>query len=172
MIVVKLLNMLKNIGKVKYQYVSKHKYPTMQESTVLKIYNEKVGIEKNLNQLPAERITNLTPGIPLVAGPVIRNYLMRKSLDALFKIGGHICYGIVSTNANVLFSGGEDLPLKNISKQQCGDVASLKDLDFEGKLQQMEKWKSPNEQEKKQDSSIISELFTSYKNITFQIPCA
>ena len=97
---------------------------------------------------------------------------MRKFLVALFKIGGHISYRIASTTANVLFSRREDLPLKNISKQQCGDDASLKDLDFEGKLQQMEKWESPNEQEKKQDSNIISGLLTSYKNITFQIRCA
>ena len=39
---------------------------------------------------------------------------VRKFLKALFKKGGNISYGIVSTTANVLLSRSEDLSLKNI----------------------------------------------------------
>ena len=46
-------------------------------------------IEKTLNQLPAERITNFTRGRPLMVGPVI-DEKVRKFLMALFKKGGHI----------------------------------------------------------------------------------
>ena len=41
-------------------------------------------IEKTLNQPPAERITNLTWGRPLMLGPVIDEEV-RKFLMALFK---------------------------------------------------------------------------------------
>ena len=38
----------------------------------------------------------------------------------------------------------------------CGDIVSFKDFkDLGGKLQQLKKWKSSKEQEKKQDSSIF-----------------
>ena len=50
------------------------KYPTIRESTVrsfLKKYDEQARIEKTLNQPPADRITNLTRGRPLMVGPVI-----------------------------------------------------------------------------------------------------
>ena len=68
------------------------KYPTIRESTVrsfLKKYNEQVRIEKTLNQPPAERITNLTRGRPLMVGPVI-DEKVRKFLVALFRKGGDI----------------------------------------------------------------------------------
>ena len=79
----------------------------------LKKYNEQVRIEKTLNQPPAERITNLTRGRPLMVGPVV-DEKVRKFLMALFKKGGHISYEIASTTANVLLSRSEDLSLKNI----------------------------------------------------------
>ena len=70
-------------------------------------------IEKTLNQLPAERITNFTRGRPLMVGPVI-DEKVRKFLMTLFKKGRHISYGIASTAANVLLSRSKDLSLKTI----------------------------------------------------------
>ena len=55
----------------------------------LKKYNEQVRIEKTLNQPPAERITNLIRGRPLMVGSVV-DEKVRKFLMALFKKGGHI----------------------------------------------------------------------------------
>ena len=55
----------------------------------LKKYNEQVRIEKTLNQPPAERITNLIWGRPLMVGSVV-DEKVRKFLMALFKKGGHI----------------------------------------------------------------------------------
>ena len=46
-------------------------------------------IEKTLNQPPAERITNLIRGRPLMVGSVV-DEKVRKFLMALFKKGGHI----------------------------------------------------------------------------------
>ena len=79
----------------------------------LKKYNEQVRIEKTLNQPPAERIINLTRGRPLMVGPVI-DERGRKFLMALFRKGGHISYGIVSTTANVFFNRSGELFFKNI----------------------------------------------------------
>ena len=47
-------------------------------------------------------------------------------------------------------------PLKTLTEHQYGNKVSSKDLDFGGELQQPEKWKYLEEQEKKQGSSIIS----------------
>ena len=55
----------------------------------LKKCNEQVRIEKTLNQPPAERITNLIRGRPLMVGSVV-DEKVRKFLMALFKKGGHI----------------------------------------------------------------------------------
>ena len=60
-------------------------------------------IEKTLNQSPAECITNLTLGRPLIVGPII-DEKVRKFLMTLFKKGGHVSYGIASKTANVLLS--------------------------------------------------------------------
>ena len=57
---------------------------------------------------------------------------------ALFKKGGHSC-GIASSTVIVLLSRNEDLSLKNIKTTPKWDVASSKNLDFGGKLQQPEK---------------------------------
>ena len=57
-----------------------------------KKYNEQLRIEKTLIQPPAERITNLTLGRPLMIDPVIDGK-ERKLLMALFKKG----YGILVT---------------------------------------------------------------------------
>ena len=68
------------------------KYPIIRESIMrsfLKKYNEQVRIEKTLNQPPAERITNLIRGRPLMVGSVV-DEKVRKFLMALFKKGGHI----------------------------------------------------------------------------------
>ena len=46
-------------------------------------------------------------------------------------------------------------PLKTLKQHQCWDVVSSIDLDTGGELQQLEKWKSLKEQEKKHGSSII-----------------
>ena len=78
---------------------------------------------------------------------------------ALFKKGGH-SYGIASSTVIFLLSRNEDLSLKNIKTTPKWNVVSSKDLDFGGKLQQPEKWKSLKEQEK----SIIFELLTLEKN--------
>ena len=51
----------------------------------LKKCNEQVTKEETLNHLPAERITNLTRGKPLMVGPVI-DKKVRKFLMALFKM--------------------------------------------------------------------------------------
>ena len=81
----------------------------------LKKYNEQVRIEKTLNQPPAECITTLTRGRPLMVGPVI-DEKVQKFLMALFEKGGHISVTTsASTTANVLLSRGEDLSLKNIT---------------------------------------------------------
>ena len=103
------------------------KYPSIRESTVgsfLKKYNEQVRIKRTLNQPPAERITNLTWGRPLIVGPVI-NEKVRKFLMVLFKKGGHISYGIASTTTNVLLSRSEDLSLKNIKTTPMSGRSTL-----------------------------------------------
>ena len=108
------------------------KYPTIRESTVrsfLKKYNEQVRIEKTLNQPPAECITNLTRGRPLIVGLVI-DEKVRKFLTALFKKGGHISYGIASTTANVLLSRSKDLSLKNIKTTPRWGRSILQRLGF------------------------------------------
>ena len=112
------------------------KYPTIRESTVrsfLKKYNEQVRIEKTLNQLPAERITNLTRGRSLMVGPAI-DEKVRKFLIALFKKGGHISYGITSTTANVLLSRSEDLSLKNIKTTPMWRRSILQRLGFRRRI--------------------------------------
>ena len=50
------------------------------------------------------------------------------------------------------------------------NIVSSKDLNFGDELQQPEKWKSLEEQEKKQGSSVIFELLKLHKNMTFQSP--
>ena len=107
------------------------KYPTTRESTVrsfLKKFKEQVRIEKTLNQPPAERITNLTRGRPIVVGPAI-DEKVRKFLMAFFKRGGHISYGIPSTTANVLLSRSEDLFL-NIKTTPMWGRSILQRLGF------------------------------------------
>ena len=108
------------------------KYPTIRKPTVtsfLKKYNEQVRIEKTLNQPPAEYITSLTWGRPLMVGPVI-DEKVRKFLMPLFKKGGHISYGIASTTANILLSRSEDLSLKNIKTIPMWGCSILQRLGF------------------------------------------
>ena len=94
-----------------------------------------------------------------MVGPVI-DEKVRKFLMTLFKKGGHISYEIASTTPNVLLSRSEDLSLKNITTTLMWGRSILQNLDFEGELQQPEKWNSLKEQEKKQGSGIIFELLT------------
>ena len=94
-----------------------------------KKYNEQVKIEKTLNQPPAEYITSLTRGRPLIVGPVI-DEKVRKFLMPLFKKGGHISYGIASTTANILLSRSEDLSLKNIKTIPMWGYSILQRLGF------------------------------------------
>ena len=70
-------------------------------------------IENNLDQPPAEHVTDLTRGRHLMLGPVV-DEKVRKFLMALFKTGGHISYGNASTTANVLLSRSEVFSLKTI----------------------------------------------------------
>ena len=112
------------------------KYPTIRESTArsfLKRYNVHVRIEKTLNQPPAERMTDLTGGRPLMVGPVI-DEKVRRFLMALFKKDGHISYGIGSTTANVLLSRSEDLSLKNIKATPMWGRSILQRLGFRSRV--------------------------------------
>ena len=51
---------------------------------------------ESLHQSPAERITNLTRGRPLIVGPVI-DEKVQKFLMTLFRKGAQISYRIAST---------------------------------------------------------------------------
>ena len=101
--------------------------------SLLKKHNEQVRMKKTLNQPPAECITKLTVGAPLMVGPVIDEKVWKLLYSAEVKI----------------------CPLKTLKQHQCGDVVSSKDLDVGGKLQQPEEWKFLKKQEKKQGSNII-----------------
>ena len=126
------------------------KYPIIRESIMrsfLKKYNEQVRIEKTLNQPPAERITNLTRGRPLMVGPVV-DEKVRKFLMALFKKGGHISYEIASTTANVLLSRSEDLSLKNIKTTAMWGRSILQRLGFRRQVVTTGKVEVPKEARK------------------------
>ena len=109
------------------------KYPTIRESTMrrfLKKYNKQVRIEKNLNQPPAERTTNLTRVRPLMVGPAIdekvRKWHSSKKVDMLVTELHQQSQMFYSTEVKICRS-------KTLKQHHCGDVVSSKDLDFRGK---------------------------------------
>ena len=126
-------------------------------------------IEKTLIEPPPERITNLTRGKPLMVGPVI-DEKVRQFLIALFR-KVDILVTELHQQPRMFYSAEVKIcPLKTLRQHQCGGVVFFNDLDFGGELQQPKKSKSMKEEEKKQGCSIIFELLTLQKNITFQSP--
>ena len=126
-------------------------------------------IQKNINQPPAESISNLTQGRPLVAGPVI-DEKVQKFLMALFKKDRHMSYKSASTAANVLLSKSEDLSLKNIKTILMSGHSIFQRLRFWRRVAATGKVEVPEGARKDAGPSIISDFLTLWKNITFRKP--